>query len=127
MINKYVKNETISPQLKTRTKQPISRCDFCNCFVVCLKCRTNNTLPQANAMNSLVQMKCFMNSLGLNSELFPFEVHFSFNDTLNFQLEYVKDDEKPQEVIKGGRNLTVLMLGIEKQFSTQTGEMQRFK
>ena len=31
------------------------------------------------------------------------------------------------EVIKGGRNLTVLMLGIEKQFSTQTGEMQRFK
>lgn len=86
MINKYVKNETISPQLKTRTKQPISRCDFCNCFVVCLKCRTNNTLPQANAMNSLVQMKCFMNSLGLNSELFPFEVHFSFNDTLNFSL-----------------------------------------
>lgn len=41
---------------------------------------------------------------------------------------YVReDDEKPQEVIKGGRNLTVLMLGIEKQFSTQTGEMQRFK
>lgn len=90
MINKYVKNETISPQLKTRTKQPISRCDFCNCFVVCLKCRTNNTLPQANAMNSLVQMKCFMNSFGLNSELFPFEVHFSFNDTLNFSLNMLE-------------------------------------
>lgn len=45
-----------------------------------------------------------------------------------FYLEYVReDDEKPQEVIKGGRNLTVLMLGIKKQFSTQTGEMQRFK
>lgn len=72
-------------------------------------------------------MKCFMNSLGLNSEVFPFEVHFSFNDTLNFSLNMLEDDEKPQEVIKGGRNLTVLMLGIKKQFSTQTGEMQRFK
>lgn len=128
MIKKYVKNETISPQLKTRTKQPISRCDFCNCFVVCLKCRTNNTLPQANAMNSLVCMSKEdnrprlqqQNSLGLNSELFPFEVHFSFNDTLNFSLNML-------EKVMKGKNLTMLMLGIEKQFSTQTGEMQRFK
>ena len=31
-----------------------------------------------------------MNSLGLNSELFPFEVHFSFNDTLNFSLNMLE-------------------------------------
>ena len=42
-------------------------------------------------------------------------------------LQEQREKKTWMEVIKGGRNLTVLMLGIEKQFSTQTGEMQRFK